>query len=292
MTAPIPPRITAATVTMPRNIPLWRPFQPLTQAQYNALVASGGFDPNTLYAVTPKRVMLGGQEIWPGPWDGGVVNVASGVSPTSALTLDVPISTAGNLLVACFHRSQTGNGVTAITDTAQQTWVRAGQQMGSPRGNSDCWYCVNAASINRIVVSGGASPTACRYLELEGLSQATDVVDSVTGYVSGVINAGVVPVAAEVTSPSFVVFTATGERADVTASVITGGVGWQTFDYLQTPLPGTGGYHGGFTAVRHAQAGEVVTGTWTTTPTIGSYLGMLAVAFRTATVPIYVPPSW
>lgn len=176
-------------VTMPRNVPMWRPFQPLTQAEYNTLAANNAFDPNTLYAITPARVMLGGREVWPGPWPGGIEHITTSTF-SAARTVAIPLTTAGNLLVVIRHgaaggtiggNGNTGTYLTGVTDSAAQTWTNAtpglvGNAGGQP-SQVQCFYRQDSAAVDSVTFSGGGStPTLVRIFEISDM--ASDAFDT------------------------------------------------------------------------------------------------------------------
>jgi hypothetical protein len=182
-------------VQVATGLPAWRPWRALTQAEYNALQASGAWDRSTLYVVTPQRVMNGGSEVWPGPWDGGIVTVNQGQTVVANPVLDIAISTAGNLLVLVFNRG-TNYGPTGVTDNLGQPWKQAwpgptNSGLAANVRGVGMWYCEGSASVNQVHVTAAAAPGFYRVFELSGIVES-DALDAATG-VTGVTSGGVTP---------------------------------------------------------------------------------------------------
>lgn len=164
-------------VTMPYNVPSWRPWQALTQAEYNQISANNAWDPNVLYVVTPQRVFLGGKEVWPGPFEGGIVSVSNGFGAQANPVQDIPLTTAGSLVVAF-----TSNRPTGVTDSAGQTWQQA---ITPASGAPDCWYIENSAPISDVQFTGpGHANGAWRVFEVAGVA-TEDSLDTVLQTVPG-----------------------------------------------------------------------------------------------------------
>lgn len=107
-------------------------------------------------------------------------HVGSAASATGA-TASGFTTIAGRLLVALVARSgglATG-ALTGITDSAGNTWVRAGWGAVSGGSNTrlECWVCPNAAAVSSIAFASGAAQTwAWNILEVTAMASAS-VVD-------------------------------------------------------------------------------------------------------------------
>ena len=182
-------RITAGPVVMPRNVASWRPWRALTQAEFNEIQAEGAWDPDVLYVVTPQRVMLGGHETWPGPWDGGVVHVTSGTANAANFNQVIPTTTEGNLVIAITATAGThhAGAITGVSDDAGQTWAYATGGASAPDITGiNCWYRADSAPISQVNwASTAAVVRAWWVIEIAGAGALDSVSPIGSGNPSG-----------------------------------------------------------------------------------------------------------
>lgn len=291
VTRPPDQYVRAEPVVMAKNIPLWRPWQALTQAEYNAMKASGAWDPNTLYVITPQRVYFGGTEVWPGPWEGGIVNVTSGVSASVNPSQVIPTTTAGNLIVAVVPRA-TGNadtGPTAVTDSAGQTWTRAAAVPGTAGHAISIWYRADSAPINSVTFTMPALLAGWWIIELAGMENA-NVLDETTGWAASYSPSA--PISLTVNHPS-VVFAAfhgwSNAVNDLRPNQQRPDPPWHNFADVVTDdgVIQSGRPRVAALAMIHVEGGATAQASWRWRTDLG--LGMVAAAFRAHAEP-YVPP--
>jgi hypothetical protein len=290
--APTPPqRITAATVQMRRNLLAWRPWTALTQAQFNALQASGGWDPDTLYVITPQRVFYGGKEVWPGPWDGGIVNMTTGQSSTANPVATIPTTEAGNLVVLIHIAATvntTANQVSAVTDSANQTWRRAidGGHTATYSTQVGIWYAENSAAIDTVRLTASAATRAYWIFEVSGI-QTADCLDGAYGdFISPAASGANLSITAASRS---VVFAVVHTQHPTSGTQVTltrlPDEPWQNFDVLPT----IGGRVG--SAVQDlAEGGATVTASWYADANV--FWGRAIAAFRTVATEFVPPPPF
>jgi hypothetical protein len=177
------------------GVPQWRPWKALTQAEYNAIQSGGDWDPNTLYVVTPQRVMHGGSEVWPGTFDGGLVSATMAQNSVANPNIVIPTTSPGNLVAVIVHRWGGGatNPITGVTDSAGQTWKNAGWGYAAATTSGiHLWYLEGSAAIDSVTVTTAANALSMTVVEVAGIVPANALDVKVPDGASAGINPAVV----------------------------------------------------------------------------------------------------
>lgn len=208
-----------------------------------------------------------------------LVSQTTGSSTSMAgVTVTIPATTSGSLLVVFFARSgglSTGM-LTSVTDSAGQTWTLATRGAASGVANTrlECWYVANSASITSVTfTSATAQINAWNISEWSGAAVSPLDVASPTSSAAAASTSIATP-AVTTTADGDLVLVAAHHTQTTSALVASGFAALANYDYTTT---GSG---------RAAYRVGVPVGSYSGAWTLGAAqaAGVVAVAFKAAPV--------